>query len=98
MDLVDLDSDGPWPGDPEDSDVYEPDWSQVHPSDRATDAPLDSRDAPSSVLDEVHKRANGGFVVPPPDVLDALAWYTPIHYFGLGSAIYILEAAVFDIA
>ena len=35
---------------------------------------------------------------PPVDVLDALAWYTPIHYFGLGAAIYIGEAAVFDVA
>ncbi|MCI4674338.1 hypothetical protein [Candidatus Mycolicibacterium alkanivorans] len=33
-----------------------------------------------------------------PDILDALAWYTPIHYFGLGSAIYIREATVFVVA
>lgn len=98
MDLIDLDSDGPWPGDPEDSDVFEPDWSQIHPSDQASSAPLDSRVESAAVVDEVGKRANGGFVVPPPDVLDALAWYTPIHYFGLGSAIYIREAAVFDVA
>lgn len=98
MDLVDLDSTGPWPGEPEDSDVYEPDWSQIHPSERENDVPLDARIGPSAVIGEVSKRANGGFVVPPPDVLDALAWYTPIHYFGLGSAIYIREAAVFDVA
>ncbi len=98
MDLVDLDSDGPWPGDPDDSDVYEPDWSQIHPNDRDTDAPLDTTMGPSPVIDEVRKRASGGFIVPPPDILDALAWYTPIHYYGLGSAIYIRESAVFDVA
>lgn len=98
MDLVDLDSNGPWPGDPEDADIYEPDWSQIHPNDRMADAPLDTAIGQSVVIDEVRKRASGGFVVPPPDVLDALAWYTPIHYFGLGSAIYIRESAVFDVA
>ncbi|MCV6999871.1 type II toxin-antitoxin system HicA family toxin [Mycolicibacterium alvei] len=99
MDLVDLDSVGPWPGDPEDADIYEPDWTQIHPNDRMADSPLD--DLPigqSAVIDEVRKRASGGFLVPPRDVLDALAWYTPIHYFGLGSAIYIRESAVFDVA
>ena len=35
---------------------------------------------------------------PPADILDALAWYTPIHYFGLGAAIFIREEAVFDVA
>ncbi|ORV08560.1 type II toxin-antitoxin system HicA family toxin [Mycolicibacterium fallax] len=98
MDLVDLDSNGPWPGDPEDADIYEPDWSQIHPNDRMADTSLDSPIGRSAVIDEVRKRASGGFVVPPPDVLDALAWYTPIHYFGLGSAIYIRESAVFDVA
>ncbi|PJE00109.1 MAG: hypothetical protein CK428_32820 [Mycobacterium sp.] len=98
MDLVDLDSDGPWPGDPEYADAYEPDWTQIHPDGGNFDAALDSVVGPSSVIDEVHQRAASGFLVPPPDVLDALAWYTPIHYFGLGSAIYIHESAVFDLA
>jgi hypothetical protein len=44
LDLVDLDADGPWPGEPEGTDAYEPDWTQVHPTqpDRsgvATDMP-----------------------------------------------------------
>lgn len=59
---------------------------------------LGSMNGPSTVIDEVRERASGGFLVPPRDVLDALAWYTPIHYFGLGSAIYIRESAVFDVA
>ena len=99
LDLVDLDADGPWPGEPDDADAYEPDWTQVHPTqpDRphvATDIPEDRW----SAFDEVSRRASGGFKVPPPDVIDALAWYTPIHYFGLGMAIYIHESAVFDVA
>lgn len=26
LDLVDLDGEGPWPGEPDDADAYEPDW------------------------------------------------------------------------
>lgn len=99
MDLVDLNGTGPWPGEPEGVDVYEPDWSQIHP------AQPDLEDAPSnwvgnsqSVYDEVRRRANSGFLEPPKDVIDAQAWYTPLHYFGLGSAIYIREAAVLELA
>ncbi|MCA4727105.1 hypothetical protein [Mycolicibacterium fortuitum] len=98
MDLVDLDNSGPWPGDPEDSDVYEPDWTQIHPADSDMGLPLDRGHGLSTVSAEIQRRASAGFTVPPPDVLDALAWYTPIHYFGLGSAIYIRESAVFDVA
>jgi len=96
--LVDLDGNGPWPGDPGDSDVYDPDWAEIHPPESTTDAPLDGWRNPSTVYDEIQKRAAGDFLVPPENVLDALAWYTPIHYFGLGSAIYIRESAVIDVA
>ncbi len=99
MDLVDLNGTGPWPGEPEGVDVHEPDWSQIHPTQS------DFEDAPSnwvgnsqSVYDEVRRRADSGFLEPPKDVIDAQAWYTPLHYFGLGSAIYIREAAVLQLA
>jgi predicted RNA binding protein YcfA (HicA-like mRNA interferase family) len=99
LDLVDLDGDGPWPGEPDDADAYEPDWDQVHPSEREdTGMPTDMPDTDWSVVDVVSARASGGFKLPPPDVLDALAWYTPIHYFGPGAAIYIREAAVVEVA
>lgn len=98
MDLVDLNSDGPWPGDPDDSDAYEPDWTEIHPKDSDLGASLDRAPGRPNAYDEIQQRASSGFLVPPPDVLDALAWYTPIHYFGLGSAIYIRETAVFDVA
>lgn len=71
MDLVDLDSHGPWPGDPEDSDLYEPDWIQIHPKDSDMGASLDWASA-TDRLRRIQERATGGFLVPPPDVLDAL--------------------------
>lgn len=99
IDLVDLDNSGPWPGDPKDSDVYEPDWTHIHPADSDMGFPLDrGRGRGPTVSAEIQRRASAGFTVPPPEVLDALAWYTPIHYFGLGSAIYIRESVVFDVA
>ncbi|WP_310773617.1 type II toxin-antitoxin system HicA family toxin [Mycobacterium sp. Z3061] len=98
MDLVDLDGASPWPGNPEGSDVYEPDWAQVHPTASDVDEPFVSTTDPSTVVEEVQRRAAGGFRIPPPDILDGLAWYTPIHFFGLGSAIYVRESAVLDVA
>jgi predicted RNA binding protein YcfA (HicA-like mRNA interferase family) len=99
LDVVDLDREGPWPGEPDDADAYEPDWSQVHPKQSdTTDMPMDMPSVGSAVFNEIRQRANGGFKVPPPDVLDALAWYTPIHYFGTGAAIHIRESAVVTVA
>jgi predicted RNA binding protein YcfA (HicA-like mRNA interferase family) len=99
LDVVDLDGVGPWPGEPDDADVYEPDWAQVHPNQSdATDMPMNMSRIDSALFNEVRTRASGGFNVPPPDVLDALAWYTPIHYFGMGAAIYIRESAVVTVA
>jgi hypothetical protein len=47
LDLVDLDANGPWPGEPDDADAYEPDWTHVHPrpdrSSVATDMPTEMR-------------------------------------------------------
>lgn len=99
MDLVDLNESGPWPGEPEDVDVYEPDWSQIHP--RQSDfqnLPSSPVGSSQSVFDEVRHKASVGFLQPPEDLLDVHAWYTPLHYFGPGSAIYIREAAVLQLA
>ncbi|OBK38186.1 hypothetical protein A5658_26620 [Mycobacterium sp. 1245111.1] len=98
LDLVDLNAGGPWPGEPDNADVYDPDWRQVHPtqSDFAS-APLDMPDDTGAFYEEVRRRANAGFKPPLIPVIDALAWYTPIHYFGLGMAIYIRESAVLDV-
>ena len=99
LDLVELDANGPWPGEPDGADVYEPDWSQVHPTQPDfSSVPVDMPEGVESVLGEVRRRAGAGFKVPPTPIIDALAWYTPIHYFGLGMAIYIQESAVLDVA
>ena len=99
MDLVDLNATGPWPGEPEGVDVYEPDWSQIHPTqDDLQDMPSYRVETSQSVYDVVRQRASSGFLEPPKDLIDAQAWYTPLHYFGLGSAIYIREAAVLQLA
>lgn len=100
LDLVDLYGSGPWPGEPEESDVYETDWSQVLPTSPDIETTqMESSVSPwTSTCEEIWKRSEAGFLVPPDNVIDALAWYTPIHYYGLGSAIYIREAAVFDVA
>jgi len=98
MDLVDLNGDGPWPGEPDDADIYEPDWTQIHP-ERTPESWTDRALNPwAAAVEEVRRSSKKGFLVPPPDLLDALAWYTPMHYFGLGSAIYISESAVLDVA
>ena len=52
----------------------------------------------TSTCEEICRPSEAGFLVPPDDVIDALAWYAPTHCYGLGSAIYIREAAVFDVA
>ncbi len=99
LDMVELDANGPWPGEPDGADVCEPDWSQVHPTQPDfSSVPVDMPEGVESVLGEVRRRAGAGFKVPPTPIIDALAWYTPIHYFGLGMAIYIQESAVLDVA
>jgi len=80
LDLVDLDADGPWPGEPDRADAYEPDWTQVHPETRSAEC--------------VGRHAYEFACEPWSAVIDALAWYTPIHYFGLGMAIYIRESEI----
>jgi hypothetical protein len=66
--------------------VYETDWSQVLPTspDIETTQMEVSVSPWTSTCEEIWKRSEAGFLVPPDDVIDALAWYTPIHYYGLG--------------
>lgn len=99
MDLVDLNGTGHWPGEPDGADIYEPDWSQIHPAQSdMQDMPTNPGHASQSLYEGLRRRASAGFLEPPTDVIDAQAWYTPLHYFGLGSAIYIREAAVLELA
>ncbi len=60
--------------------------------------PDDLRRGWGAVGDELRDAAGGRPRVPPPDVLDALAWYVPIHFYGHGWGIYIKESAILLIA
>lgn len=57
---------------------------------------FDSRTARSAVIDEVRKLGSGGFVVPPPNVLDALPLVHADSLFRLGHL--RSGVAVFDVA
>jgi hypothetical protein len=102
--LLNLDDPGPWPGEPEDESAWPVDWAGVEESvdqlrKRVFGDPEDGIDhAWGAVRDELLSRAGHGVHVPPPDVLDALAWYLPIHNFGYGWGIYIRESAVLMLA
>lgn len=101
MDMLDLDGSGPWPGepDPEVEDAYPVSWGEVDAPLR--DGVVSEDDLPNQwgeAIDTVLTRASGGPNLPPPDVFDALAWYLPIHYFGMSWGIYIREDAVLDLA
>jgi len=99
--VLELDGESPWPGEPNpgDEDGFTVSWDEV-------DAPL--RDEPASdqelagqwaeAIDTLQTRVGAGIRVPPPAVFDALAWYLPIHYYGMSWGIYIRESAVLEIA
>lgn len=101
LDVVDFNRPGPWPGPPGDDDqICDVDLSQVW-SDRV--APSESLDGPpveeqgwEAVMDRVQRGRGRGPWTPPP-ILDALAWYVPVHYYGEGSAIYIREMALLEV-
>lgn len=104
MDMVDLDRPGPWPGTNDDDQAVEVDWSAVEPTERRGDDLVSdsSREVADGgwerTIEDVLTVARRGFHTPPPDILDAQAWYLPVHYFGPESAIYIRERAVLDLA
>jgi hypothetical protein len=103
LDLLDLDAPGPWPGEPDGRDsAWSVDW-------RSVEEPLDQEGYADAKLEPVGydwgpvredlvSRAGRSVHVPPPDLLDALAWYLPIHYHGYGWGIYVREDAVLVLA
>ena len=102
MDLLDLGEQGMWPGEPEGYDVCEIDWAAATgqlDGDNNSDF-LDQESAArwSSVADELERRARQGQRFPSANVLDVLAWYQPIHFFGPEWGIYIKEDAVLCLA
>lgn len=102
--LLNLDDPALWPGEPDDETAWPVDWSSVEeppgePDSRLlADVECGFDRAWGAVRDDLLSRAKSGVHIPPPDVLDALAWYLPIHNFGYNWGIYIRESAVLMLA
>ena len=101
MDLLDLGSPGEWDGDLDGHDTYDIDWDEVL-QDRVDSTSRNQNDAVNDrwaqATEEIIKRSGGSQSPPPPISVDALAWYAPIHRFGLSWGIYIYESSIIDIA
>lgn len=104
MDLLDLGAPGPWDGDLDGHDVADIEWDQILESDNRSDRGSDINQSDARVDNwervaaEIVSRSHGSRTPPPPTSVDALAWYAPIHRFGLNWGIYIYEESVFKIA
>ena len=104
MDLLDLGAPGPWDGDLDGHDVADIEWDQILESDNRSDRGSDINQSDARVDNwervaaEIVSRSHGSRTPPPPISVDALAWYAPIHRFGLNWGIYIYEESVFKIA
>ena len=104
MDLLDLGTPGPWDGDLDAHDVADIDWDQILEADARNDQRWDNiqsdgqYDPWGRVAEEISRRSSGSKTPPPPISVDALAWYAPIHRFGLNWGVYIYEESVFKIA
>jgi predicted RNA binding protein YcfA (HicA-like mRNA interferase family) len=104
MNLLDLGSPGPWDGDLEEYDVVDIDWDQILDPDFRSNRTStisqssDHGDSWARIADGFGSRLDGSKTPPPPTSVDALAWYAPIHRFGLNWGVYIYEGSVFEIA
>jgi hypothetical protein len=102
LDVVDFNQPGPWPGPPgEDDQVCDVDLTRVwadhaERSESVAESFVTEEGGWASVMERVQRARGRGPWTPPP-ILDALAWYVPVHYFGEDSAIYIREDALLDI-
>ena len=101
MDLLDLGSPGEWDGDLDEHDAYDINWDEVL-QDQIESTSGDQNNAANDrwaqVDEKIRERSGGTKSPPPPTSVDALAWYAPIHRFGLSWGIYIYEASVIDVA
>jgi len=101
MDLIDLGSPGEWDGDLDGHETYDINWDEVlkEQNDSTTNNQNnDVNDRWAQVGEVIRKRSGGAKSPPPPVSVDSLAWYAPIHRFGLSWGIYIYEASIIDIA
>lgn len=101
MDLLDLGTPGAWDGDLGEWETCDIEWDAVL-QDRIDPAKTDQSRAEDDrwvkANNEIIQRSSGRSSPPPPLSVDALAWYAPIHRFGLNWGIYIYESSVIDIA
>jgi hypothetical protein len=100
LNLLELVGESPWPEVSDDDDAFPVDWAEVErdsPMSRESAIGYDD-DRWSRVAEELRGRMRQGGGTPPPVIVDALAWYQPIHYFGLAWGVYIKEEAVFGLA
>lgn len=97
-DLLDLGNDGPWPGEPEPETTWGTDWTLINApvDDELADAIAPTTAAQWAQVGERLRERYRGRRVPPPDIIDALAWYLPFHYYGTASGIYIHESAILE--
>lgn len=98
LNLLDLDGEGPWTSDPHNEDAYEIDWTAANRDVDDELAVSTTAHAWDEVGEELRSRAGQGVRTPTPDVLDAEAWYLPIHFYGPAWGIYIRERAVLEVA
>lgn len=102
LDLLELVGVSPWPDiSDEGGDLFPIDWTEVERDVIAPEtlSPADEwANQWSQVEEAMRSRVRSGGGTPPPVIVDALAWYQPIHYFGMAWGIYIKEEAVLDLA
>jgi predicted RNA binding protein YcfA (HicA-like mRNA interferase family) len=101
MNLIDLGIPGEWDGDLDEHDVRDIDWDDVLQDriDSKTENQSDNGNANwDQASGEIIRRSSGSQSPPPPISVDALAWYAPIHRFGLNWGIYIHESSIVMIA
>lgn len=92
----------PWPQTQNEYDIYEIDWDRVLDLDPnlGNDSPFaqkrgDIEEIGRQIADIANQQPR---TVPPNVVIDALAWYQPIHYFAQNWGIFITEKAVIEVA
>jgi hypothetical protein len=100
--LLELMGESPWPDiSDEGGDAFPVDWEDVErdlDNPRALDRSDQTADRWARVEEAIRARLRPDGGTPPPVIVDALAWYQPIHYFGLAWGVYIKEEAVLEFA
>jgi hypothetical protein len=102
LDLLELAGESPWPDISDDESAFPIGWDMIDGDSTLTSdtavLPEDIETARWDIVqEELRSRVGNGGGTPPPILVDALAWYQPIHYFGHNWGIYIRESAVLEL-